>query len=51
MTRLKSTKEINKLKLRSIKNGGYKRNASKIIKACTNHMEAFGIDLLPQQLK
>tara|TARA_R110002074_G_scaffold315635_1_gene486042 strand:- start:249 stop:407 length:159 start_codon:yes stop_codon:yes gene_type:complete len=50
MSRLESTKAINKLKLSAIKNGGYAKYAKKIIEACTLHLEAYGIDLTPQQL-
>lgn len=47
---LKSTKAINSLKLRAIKNGGYKKHATKIIEACALHKKLFNIDLTPKQL-
>tara|TARA_B110000902_G_scaffold256760_1_gene323971 strand:- start:839 stop:997 length:159 start_codon:yes stop_codon:yes gene_type:complete len=50
MNRLESTKQINKLKMSAIKNGGYAKHASKIIKACELHNATFGFDLTPQQL-
>mgnify|MGYP003647164035 CR=1 FL=1 len=48
-TRLESTKAINQLKVRAIKNGGYAKHMTKIIAACTAHKAAFGIDLTPNQ--
>ena len=50
MTRLESTKQINKLKMSAIRNGGYTKHASKIIEACAIHNTTFGFDLTPQQL-
>ena len=51
MTRLQSTKNINSLKLKAIRNGGYKKHAKKIIEACNKHKDIFGIDLTPQHIK
>jgi hypothetical protein len=50
MNRLESTKQINKLKMSAIRNGGYTKHASKIIEACAIHNTTFGFDLTPQQL-
>ena len=50
MNRLESTKAINKLKLRAIKNGGYTKYSKQILRACATHLEAYGNDLTPQQL-
>ncbi len=47
---LESTKNINRIKLRAIKNGGYAKHSKKIIEACALHLEAYGMDLTPQQL-
>ena len=51
MNRLESTKAINQLKLRAIKNGGYTKYSKQILKACEAHLEIFGYDLTPKQLK
>ena len=51
MKRLQSTKNINSLKLKAIRNGGYKKHAKKIIEACNKHKDIFGIDLTPQHIK
>ena len=50
MSNLESTKAINKLKLRAIKNGGYAKHATKIMKACELHLSTFGVDHRPKQL-
>ena len=47
MTRLESTKNINNLKAKAIKKGGYKKFESIIISACKEHFNKFGIDLTP----
>ena len=45
------TKNINRIKLTAIRNGGYKKHAKTIIEACARHLEEFGMDLTPQQFK
>ena len=50
MTLLESTKNINKIKAQAIKRGGYKKFSKAILGACEEHLNAFGIDLTPQQL-
>ena len=50
MSNLESTKAINKLKLRAIKNGGYAKHSAKIMKACELHLATFGVDHRPKQL-
>jgi len=47
MTKLESTKQINKLKAFAIKNGGYSKHEAVIKKACNAHLVSFGIDLTP----
>lgn len=49
-TQLESTKHINNLKVKAIRNGGYKKFSSKITEACRIHLELFGVDLTPKQL-
>ena len=49
-TQLESTKNINNLKVKAIRNGGYKKFSCEIIKACKLHLELFGINLTPKQL-
>lgn len=49
-TQLESTKHINNLKVKAIRNGGYKKFSSKITEACIIHLELFGVDLTPKQL-
>lgn len=50
MTRLQSTKTINNLKIKAIRNGGYIRFKKQILEACSKHKELFGIDLTPKHL-
>ena len=50
MNRLESTKAINKLKIKAIKNGGYTKYSKQILKACDLHSEVYGNDLTPKQL-
>jgi hypothetical protein len=52
MTQLQSTKSINNLKERAIKNGGYSnvKFKSKIISACEEHLSLFGVDLMPKHI-
>jgi hypothetical protein len=49
-TQLQSTKAINTLKVKSIRNGGYTKYKKQILDACKKHKELFGIDLTPKQL-
>lgn len=51
MDRLDSTKKINALKIKAIRNGGYAKFKEKIKAACEEHSAKFGVDLLPKQLK
>lgn len=48
---LESTKKINALKLKAIKQGGYDKFKNIIIEACLIHKSKFGKDLTPIQLK
>ena len=50
MTQLQSTKEINKLKAKAIRKGGYSKFKVQILEACTKHKELFGADLTPKHL-
>lgn len=50
MTQLESTKEINDLKAKAIKNGGYAKFKTQILIACSKHKELFGTDLTPLHL-
>ncbi len=47
---LESTKRINRIKMSAIKNGGYAKHSKIILKACADHLEAYGIDLTPKHL-
>ena len=49
-TQLQSTKAINTLKVKAIKNGGYDKFKNQILDACAKHKEMFGTDLTPKQL-
>ena len=49
-TQLESTKAINSLKVKAIRNGGYKRFKTQILEACAKHKELFGSDLTPLHL-
>jgi hypothetical protein len=49
-TQLASTKQINSLKLKAIKKGGYEKFKNEILEACKNHFENYGVDLTPKQL-
>ena len=51
MNQLESTKAINSLKLKAIKKGGYAKFKNQILLACKFHLEMFGTDLTPLQLK
>lgn len=51
MNQLESTKQINRLKLNCIKNGGYKKHAEILLKACKIHYQKYGTDYTPFQLK
>ena len=48
MTQLESTKQINSLKLKAIKKGGYAKFEKTLLAACKNHFELFGVDLTPK---
>lgn len=48
---LQSTKAINSIKVRAIKQGGYNTNREAIIEACNLHKELYNVDLTPKQLK
>jgi|TARA_R110000823_G_scaffold188979_1_gene320921 hypothetical protein len=48
MTQLQSTKNLNSLKLKAIKNGGYAKHRNIILLACEAHKAAFGVDLTPK---
>jgi len=50
MSQLDSTKAINNLKIKAIKNGGYYKFRMKIIASCEKHLELFGVDLTPKHL-
>jgi hypothetical protein len=50
MTRLESTKSINNLKVKAIRNGGFVKFKNQILDACAKHKELFGIDLTPKHL-
>ena len=47
---LQSTKAINTLKVKAIRNGSYAKFKNQIIEACSKHKELFGTDLTPKQL-
>lgn len=49
-TQLESTKEINSLKIKAIKKGGYLKFKNEILMVCENHKKLFGNDLTPKQL-
>jgi len=49
-TKLESTKTINSLKAKAIKNGGYAKFRTQILNACAKHKELFGNDLTPLHL-
>ena len=49
-TQLASTKQINSLKLKARKKGGYQKFKIEILEACKNHFENYGVDLTPKQL-
>ena len=49
-TQLKSTKAINSLKVKAIRNGGYTKFKNQILEACAKHKELFGTDLTPKHL-
>lgn len=51
MNELQSTKQINSLKVKAIRNGGFSKYKDQIIEKCKQHFEAFGIDLTPKHLK
>lgn len=50
MTSLESTKAINKLKVKAIRNGGYLKFKKEILDACAKHKSLFGSDLTPKHL-
>lgn len=50
MTRLESTKAINNLKIKAIRNGGYAKFKTEILNMCAKHFELFGSDLTPKHL-
>ena len=50
MTQLQSTKQINILKSKAIKKGGYAKFKNALLLACTNHFQLFGVDLTPKHL-
>ena len=51
MTRLESTKQINSLKSKALKKGGYLKHKEIILTACNLHLKNFGVDLTPKHLK
>ena len=51
MTKLESTKQINRIKASAIKAGGMEKFKGAILEACKKHFEEFGVDLTPPQLK
>lgn len=51
MTKLESTKQVNKIKLSAINNGGYDKNKNAVLSECKRHFEQFGDDLTPKCLK
>ncbi|MES2240459.1 MAG: hypothetical protein V4497_09410 [Bacteroidota bacterium] len=50
-TQLESTKAINNLKAKAIKNGGYDKFRNQILESCAKHNQLFGTDYTPNQWK